>query len=508
MPTSAPLPRTLDAWLTHLSRVHLPVPADQHAQMRHILGTGRHSLREIADLTQSCPALALSLLRDANRKSGGLNEPTQSLEAALTRLGLKRAEALLAQLPAVEPGAIPVALRQLLLISQHASQQANGLFAGRLARLWQDIHWGSLLFLAPLWPLVASHPALFTAWEQRVLARGESSARVERELLGVPLLTLCLALAEHWQLPAWIIQGYRLLDSERRLLVKALHIARDNLHPLHQQQVLDADAPLRRWLTQPSNTILLANGLALSAHHAWDSPHSLRWQRLTGLYLQLPLGEVQQSMHQQAVLSARQQPAADLWHPAQALLWPWSARRLQALAPVAPQAAPIAPPSAWRSHCAELLREPSPFANVLQLTTCARDALQASGFNRILVLLADRAQSRLQAQQALGLAPEAARLSLDPGQSQVLRHLLKQPTQLRLSPANFAQYSALLPGTLKALFPGEHLLLRSLASQERVVMLLIVDQGGAPLSEVNLQLFAKTVQCIERALTGFGKRGR
>ncbi|EGH35863.1 hypothetical protein PSYJA_45201, partial [Pseudomonas syringae pv. japonica str. M301072] len=37
--------------------------------------------------------------------------------------------------------------RQLILVSQHATQQANGLFASRLARLWQDIHMGSLLFL-------------------------------------------------------------------------------------------------------------------------------------------------------------------------------------------------------------------------------------------------------------------------------------------------------------------------------------------------------------------------
>ena len=104
------------------------------------------------------------------------------------------------------------------------------------------------------------------------------------------LLELCLALAEHWRLPDWIIQGYRLLGADRRRLIKALHIAHDNEHPLHQQQMLDADPELRRWLTLPSNTIVLANGLALSAHHSWSGIHSLRWQRLAGLYLQVPLG--------------------------------------------------------------------------------------------------------------------------------------------------------------------------------------------------------------------------
>ncbi|MET1081315.1 MAG: HDOD domain-containing protein, partial [Pseudomonas sp.] len=480
MATAKPSPRTLDAWLKLLDGVRLPVPNSQHERLRHALGNSRNSMRDITELMQDSPAVALSVMREVNRKTGGLSEPAESLEVALTRLGLKRAEELLARLPAVDPDSISPALRQLQLISQHASQQANGLFGARLARLWQEIHWSSLLFLAPLWPLVASQPELFSAWEERVLANGETATKVERELLGVPLLKLCLALAEQWHFPEWIIQGYRLLNDDRRLLVKALHIARDNEHPLHQQQLLDDDPPLRRWLTQPSNTVLLANGLALSAHHAWDSPHSLRWQRLTGLYLHLPLAEVQQLIHQQAAQSARQHACGGLWHPAEALLWPWSARRLQATEATTPAPPPVTL-SAWRSQCAQLLQEPSAFANVLQLTLCARDAVQACGFSRCLILLADRAQSRLQAQQALGLPVQAARLALDPAQSQVLRHLLKQPTQLRLTPANIAQYSALLPGSLKALFPGEHLLLRSLAGQERVVMLLIADQEGAPL---------------------------
>jgi len=506
MPTSKPLPRSLDAWLKQLDGVRLPVPTASHERVRRALGDSRSSLRDIAELMQESPTLVVCVLREANQRAPADN-PAESLEAALSRLGLKHTEELLQRLPSVAPKEMPRALRQLLLVSQHAMQQANGLFSARLARLWQEIHWGSLLFLAPLWPLVTAHPELFEAWERRVLNNGEPAHKVERELLGIPLLRLCLALAERWRLPDWIGQGYRLLVSDQRMLVKALHIARDAEHPLHQQQLLDADAPLRRWLTQPSNTILLANGLAFSAQHSWSGPHSLRWQRLTGLYLQLPLDELQQQIHQHAVQSARLHADADLWHPAEALLWPWDARR-QPASPAAATTPKSDALSEWRKHCAELLREPSAFANVLQLTGCARDALQACGLRRVMLLLADRTHSRLQVQQVAGLPKEAATLSLDPSHSQVLRRLLAEPNQLRLTPTNFAQYSALLPGTLKALFPSEHLLLRSLASNGRVVMLLLADQDGAPLSEVSLQAFGKTVQCIERALGSFARRGR
>ncbi len=111
---------------------------------------------------------------------------------------------------------MPRALSQLLLISRHAMQQASGLFATRLARLWQEIHWGSLLTLAPVWALATAHPQLLESWQQRVqvYGLGRCSSEVEEELLGMPLLPICRALADRWRLPQWVIQGYR--PAQRR----------------------------------------------------------------------------------------------------------------------------------------------------------------------------------------------------------------------------------------------------------------------------------------------------
>ncbi|WP_303878280.1 HDOD domain-containing protein [Stutzerimonas kunmingensis] len=503
MTTTPPLPRTIPAWIKALDDAPLPAFAGVHGKVRLALRDSSKSMRQIAELIQDSPVLALRFIQEANRGIGD-SQPAESLEVALSRIGLQRAEALLARIPAMEAADMPQPLRQLVLISRHASQQANGLFAARLARLWQDIHWGSLLFLSPAWALIGAYPHLLDSWEQRVLVKGEPASRVERELLGVSLLELCLRLAEHWRLPDWIIQGYRLLGTDRRRLIKALHIAHDNEHPLHQQQMLDADPDLRRWLTLPSNTIVLANGLALSSHHSWSGVHSLRWQRLAGLYLQVSLADLQQMVHQQAATSAREIGRTDLWHPAQGLLWP-TGTRFQVL-----RAAPVASDAdlaEWREHCRRLLSEPTPFSNVLQLTATASQALACAGMQRALVLLFDRKQNRLVAQQSAGLPSDAARLTLTPEQSQIVRRLLEKPAQLRLQPANMAQFSALLPGSLKALFSGEHLLLRSLGIDGRVLMLVVSDQNGASFSDTTLQTFAKTTQCIERALATFSRRG-
>ena len=141
-----------------------------------------------------------------------------------------------------------------------------------------------------------------------------------------------------------------------------------------------------------------------------------------------------------------------------------------------------------------------------QLTSCASQAVQATGLSRVLLMLADRNHSRLQIQQHAGIEPSPNGQEFDPAQSQVLRKLLQTPGQLRLTPANLAQFSAFLPGELKALMPSEHLLLRSLASNNRVVMILVADQRNSAISDSVLQAFTKTVQCIERALETFSKR--
>ena len=501
-------PSTLNAWVTHLDAVALPIPLQSHALVCNTISDSRRSLREIADVMQNSPALALNLIREANQHTqSSLSEPADSLEVAINRLGLKRTQELLEQMPVLPAEEIPVVLRQVQLISQHAAQQGVGLFGNRLARLWQEVYWGSLLFFSPLWPMAMSYPKQLEEWEARVIQKGECARTVEHALFGVRLFEICQALAQLWRLPEWVMQGYSVITDDKRTLINVLHIARDIHHPLLQQQHLDADPALRRWLSHPANSLLLANGLALSAQQGWDSPHNLRWQYLSSLYLQLPLHEVQQQVHQNAASSARYHSMPDLWHPALALLMPWDARR------VSTHGQPAPPPSAqalqaWRKFCGQLLEEPSAFANPMHLTLCAREALQACGMRRIILLMADKTSSILRPFQLLGVPKTAFDMTLNVSDSTGLQRLMAQPTHLRLTPENNAVISAALPDDLRSLFPGEHLLVRSLSNNGRVVMLVLADQDGGPFSETSVQAFGKTAQCIEKALNTFTARGR
>lgn len=509
-PSSSTLPpQSLNAWITHLDGVALPVTREVRRDLLLALRRPNSSLREIAQTMLTCPALALALLRDANRHpASSLVEPANSLETALARLGLRRAEALLVGLPVLRAEHTPLPLRQLLLISQHARQQASGLFVPALPRFSQDVQWNSLLFFAPFWTLAMAHPTLLLRWAARVFGERRSAHQVERELFGVPLVTLGQALARHWRLSPWIAQGYQALDEERSLLIQALRITRTR--DQHPHQALASVPPLRHWLSRPANSALLSNALALAAHQAWDDRHSLRWQRLSGLFLQQPLEQVQQHSHRQTVISARQLNQADglqpLWHPAQALIWPPGGRRQPPAEPAATLSS-VLQRDDWKRECGQLLQQPSPFANLPQLVSCAAAALHACGLRRNALLLTDR-QGQLVAHHQTGLAPNSPRLALDPARSALLKQLIAHPQLLHISPENADQYAAQLPAPLRLNFADRHLLLATLALKGRSVLLLVADQHGLPFSATQVRLIEKTTHYIERALLTFSQRAR
>jgi HD-like signal output (HDOD) protein len=506
---------TLEQWIKRLDNTRLPVYKAQRERALQTLQSPTKSLRDIAQIISQAPTIALIIMREANRGNSSLAEPVQSVENALSRLGLQRCGALLKSLKDDQETDIPVALRQVWLIGQHLNVQAIGLFGTRMARLWQEIHWGSLLFLSPVWPLLTRHPELFYEWERRVLGNNEPVSIVEQELIGLPLITLCLGLAEHWKLPNWIIEGYRLLNDNPERLVQALYIARQSEQPLLQQKLLDEQPELNIWLNRPTNTLVFTCGLVMAAHNSWGSEQCLRWQRLISLYLKHDLASVQQFTHQLAVKHAQQQHYPDLWQPAQALLWPWHTQRLrQSAAQLAAQSqsSPASPDNEhlalWRSHCTELARSPSAFSNPVQLTHRISLALQACDMQRICIMMLDKKAGYAQISNLHGIqADQLPRVfALTP--SPVSKHFLGKSTHLVLNERNATRFLPHLPEELVAVFGKKNWALASISNGHRVVMLVAADQTTKALSPTTVQSFKKTLEYIERALILFSSRKR
>ncbi|WP_373185748.1 hypothetical protein [Halopseudomonas sp.] len=501
----------------------LPIEKKQQLALCSHLESEMLNLSELTARLLHVPAAALQVCRVAGEAGRRRDIDILTLEHACNLLGTQRLASIIKDLPVVEAQDMPAAYRQLLSISEHALTQAQGLFANRMARLWHEVSLASLLFLAPCWVLVYQRPEVFAEWEARHLEHKSSTTSFSHWLLDSEnVLGLAQQLAEDWWLPPWILQGYRSLGSSRRTMVRALHIARDTQHPQEQQAALDADRSLYRWLTLPANSLLMANGLALGAHHDWDARHTRRWQQLTALYLGQQVSAVQSASHANAVDSARTQYAHygdSVWLPAEALLWPYGSRRHQGHSSLAPSTAaspdcctssatPAANATLWRENCIALSAQPGNFTGLNGIIETALQAVTAGlGIEQGWVALYNSRQRQLTVRAGLGFANDRdpTGVALGDCRSSAWGRWLQSRSSHQLAPGSMRRESELLPANLNQLIGDGPARLFPLLHAGQVVGLLGTQGATDPslTDDRRRQALVKTAQCLNRALISF-----
>ncbi len=500
-----------------LSKIVLPAERKQLERLAGLLESDLLSITELTREIMLIPVVALQICRVAGEAARPRDIDILTLEQACGLLGTQRIAQVLKTIPTVERDELPLAYRQLLSISKHAQMQAQGLFAHRMARLWQEMSLACLLFLAPCWAMIYHRPDLFEQWDTRHLFPDTFRSRADAVFLdSSDVLGLAQQVAEDWWLPPWILQGYRSLGTSRRVMVKALHIARDTDHPHQQQLKLDADKQLSRWLTQPANSLLMANGIALASHHDWEARHAQRWQQLTALYLGISLPAVQRHTHENAVESAQRQGAErDLWQPAESLLWPQATRRTRSIEKeLSPGTAPTAhkaDPGAWRQHCLTLLARPSVFATIPQLLAAGLRAFtEGLAVSECWVALYNGREQQLVISASAGYPADRRLIGVRLGPcrgnawgdwlSSAQRHDMDVPRQ--------EQRAGLLPAPLKAVSQGRCYHLLPLAPNGALLGLVYISNGpNQPLlDEKRATALIKTADCLEKALEAFRTR--
>ncbi|HDZ57032.1 MAG TPA: hypothetical protein ENI17_17850 [Pseudomonas xinjiangensis] len=509
-----------------LSAIVLPVEQTQRDRLVEIMDSELLSLTDLARELIRVPVAALHICRAAGETSKARDIDILTLEQACGLLGTQRLGNILKNMPTSDVADTPLPYRQLLSISEHAYQQAQGFFSHRMARLWHEMSLASLLFLSPCWVLIYHRPQLFEQWDARHLgnkthddAQDDSDGMFDSNFL----LALAQQLAQDWWLPPWILQGYRSLGSSRRVMVKALHIARDASHPRDQQAALDQDKTLSRWLTQPANSPLLANGIALGAHHDWEARHTRRWQQLTALYLGSSVVEIQLTSHMNAVEIARFAAHApgniDLWQPAEALVWPEGSRRIRPATDVravaqandvrgSRQSTLTANAAAWRQECRQLLATPSPFKSVLAILNSALQALnEGLGARQCWIALYNGKEQQLILSASAGFERQMVGMMLGPCRGNAWGNwLMKRRCHTILGHAASAPLP--VPQKIRELTDNQAYHLLPLAPKGVLMGAVYVSfEQGNPLPEDRREpALTKTIDCLNRALVIFSAK--
>ena len=501
-----------------LSKIVLPAEKNQLERLAGLLDSDLLSITELTRETMLMPVVALQICRVAGEAARPRDVDILTLEQPCGLLGTQRIGQVLKTIPTVERDELPLAYRQLLSISEHAQMQAQGLFAHRMARLWHEMSLACLLFLAPCWAMIYHRPELFEQWDARHLFPDTFRSKADAVFLDSSnVLGLAQQIAEDWWLPPWILQGYRSLGTSRRIMVKALHIARDTDHPHEQQLKLDADKQLSRWLTQPANSLLMANGIALASHHDWEARHTQRWQQLTALYLGASLPTIQRHTHENAVESARRLGAERvLWQPAESLLWPQATRcRTRTIekdsGSATTPAIQRADPGAWRQHCLALLARPSAFAAIPQLLAAGLRAFtEGLAVSECWVALYNGRQQQLMISASAGYPADRRLIGVRLGscRSNAWGEWLSSAQRHDMDAQRQEQQASLLPPTLKAISQGRCYHLLPLAPNGTLLGLVYISDGpNQPLLDgKRAAALTKTADCLEKALEAFRTR--
>jgi len=242
---TAPLP-TLQAWVDHFSQIDLPV-------LRHTAQTlyaqrkqsDRINARFLSGIIHNDPLLTVRVLAyiEKNRPKSRITDIT-TIERALVMLGIEPFFAAFANLPLVEDTlrGHPRALLGLLKVinrARHAARWARDIAVARYDLDVEEISLAALLHDVAELLMWCSAPAL--ALEVSDLQAHDHSLRskaAQKEVYGVELEELQLALAQLWQLPQLLAQ---LMDRDH------------------------ADSPRVR-------NVVLAVDLARHSANGWDDP--------------------------------------------------------------------------------------------------------------------------------------------------------------------------------------------------------------------------------------------
>lgn len=504
-----------------LSATVLPITPAQRERLLQQLGSEMLSLNELTQQIMSVPVAALHVCRAAGEAARNRDIDILTLEQACSLLGTQRLGTLLGNIPVVEADQLPSAYLQMLSISEHAVSQAQGLFSQRIARLWHEMSLATLLFLSPLWALAYIKPRIFEQWDD--LNRGVLPEHVSKKQIAENTamgFTLVQQVAQDWWLPPWILQGYRSLNSSRRTMVKALHIARNASNPQEQQAQLDADRELYRWLTQPANSLLMASGIALGSHHSWYATHTLRWQQLSALYLGCSVDDTQRISHESAVSSARTQhqlSPGQTWLPALSLPWPvdYSPSTEPSAATSGAQILPSPPapirPERWRQLCLMLNSQPSPFTTLPELLECTLKALhEGLGLQQCWIALFNGKAQQLAIGAALGFeqGQSIAGAKLGNPRGSAWGEWLTSQTCHHLDSARMASLEQILPPELKAVAPDSAFELVPVVHNDQVLGLMFACNPGNQrlLDQQRQKALTKTAACVLKALLTYKQR--
>ncbi len=466
--TTLPPTHDLRYWQDKLQKANLPVSAESKANILRELSRPATNNQRLANIIATDPVLTLRIIMKANRRLATQQTEASSLLHAVSLLGIsdvqqsvQRAKEFSAQDLTKNEGVhgYGLALQQSLF----AAHFNRALHARRGQTIADDAYLQALLTNAYQWGLWHIAPEHCLKLRGLIANPMYTLAEAEQLGLGCSLKQVLQSAINLWALPDSLREGAK-LNSDRKLRFLA------RTHTLADAQWWDwRDYSLEaRQLSQrPFWPAFLCNQLVTSAYDDWRSRHTLRWYKILGRLLAIPVDDVIGICHR---VAAELEPLVGLTpgdHPAHRLLGDF--KQHSYLKPLHSQGepsesqtqAPLQETTRQRfrnlallqTNKTRLLERSAQFTNLHQLMHTAVDALHDGlGIEQVAILGLNKSQTLLQTRYRNGISSDEplyhCKLSLPESQSPLLRQLFTKPAGLLVTPSKLKSLHKSLPKPL------------------------------------------------------------
>jgi len=496
-----------------LKSLQLPVDAEIKTAALQKLKTRTANAANVAAIVKQDPALALLLMRNANKSLNRSDNETTSLSHTISLLGFPFVASLLSGSEECDKKSFTelVNYRQQLSISLHAGFQVQAWAEQNPHWPEGELFWATVFQRSVYWALWYVAPAQMVELQQlRQRCQGAQHCDLEQLVFGCKLGELSRLLSRSWHLPRMSQLSWQ--PSHGGTGRQWLQLSQ--IDPEQAKQTLEQQPALQRISAGAPFAVALANRLADNADWYWYSRQTLRLQKILAVAMHSPLDRAIQLSHCQALVASRNyrrsiSPGVQLL----GLFNNLGPRQLPTKATysgpnrgTSPQMALA--PKALTEAIARLQQRPETFADQTQLFEFALQSLaEGTDFSRVTISLLNRPAKLLRSRFSFGCEQTPAlrnfRHSLQRGD--LFNKLLQKPLSVQLTDANRAKIQPLLPVAFTDAHAANTFLMMSVFSGKQPMAVVYADNG--PLGSIDPQqhyVFKQLCGALSQCL---GQRG-
>ncbi len=309
----------LAQWVDFLKAKPLPVHVRTVQQLKYLIQDPGTSLQKLVAPIERDPVFALHLVKLGNELNRNPNTHVGTVELGVSTLGMDRIAGLCEQLPTIQINHSSVAHKQYfhaIANSFHAAIQAADLcrFPGK--DVINETRMAALFYGVGHWALWRYAPVQMSAVMIKIHEEQADVVLAENDVFGCTIQQLSLELARSWKLSNLALEALDHDNSPDHAFLDKIH-----RYALRTEEFSEEDTrEIKQLLSASFYPVKLANWLALTQAHGWQSAKSLRLVEIITDFLRRPAGEVASRINANTVKASRLYHIKGIMAPAAQML--------------------------------------------------------------------------------------------------------------------------------------------------------------------------------------------